>query len=69
MFVDNIYEILFKQWVKKMGGIMLKSINFIVFMTIAMNQLWATEANTFAEAKSLATELNMPILMDFWSDN
>lgn len=48
---------------------MLKSINFIVFMTIAMNQLWATEANTFAEAKSLATELNMPILMDFWSDN
>jgi len=41
----------------------------IIFLLFSTSWLMADEADSFAEAKEMAAELNKPILIDFWSDN
>jgi hypothetical protein len=40
-----------------------------IFFLFTVSSLMADEADSFAEAKEMAAELNKPILIDFWSDN
>jgi hypothetical protein len=38
-------------------------------MLLTTSWLYAETADSFAEAKEMAVNLNKPILIDFWSDN
>jgi hypothetical protein len=40
-----------------------------LFLLVTTSWLMADEADSFAEAREMAAELNKPILIDFWSDN
>jgi hypothetical protein len=40
-----------------------------LLLLITASWLFADEASSFTEAKEMATKLNKPILIDFFSDN
>ena len=47
----------------------MKLFTTAVFLLLTFSLLTAAEAESYDQALKMATKLNKPILIDFWSDN
>jgi len=47
----------------------MKLFTTVIFLLSSFSLLAAAEAESYDQALKMATKLNKPILIDFWSDN